>query len=190
MENQKVTATGFNFPPYLIQDFFLRVPEHYKPDGDAAIEVRDNEFSGIRHHASLTFKAPGYLQPFKFPIDPFISLSFKNSITRRQVSKGSTRGTIKERWTQDDVEITITGIFISDTIGTPIEVDHLYEYYDLHKAIQVQCSILNNPSIGINYIVIESIDLPFTKGMNNQAFQIKAYSDDVFHLLKQTNNAV
>lgn len=188
MENQNVIAPGFNLPPYWLKDKVV-VINYQKDSGDTAIEVRDNEFSGIRHHASLTFKDP-LLQPFKFPIDPFISLSFKNSITRRQVSKGSTRGTIKERWTQDDVEITITGIFISDTIGTPIEVDHLYEYYDLHKAIQVQCSILNNPSIGINHIVIESIDLPFTKGMNNQAFQIKAYSDDVFHLLKQTNNAV
>jgi hypothetical protein len=37
-------------------------------------------------------------------------------------------------------------------------------------------------------IVIETLDLPHTKGAGNQAYQIKAYSDDVFELLKQTNN--
>jgi len=115
-------------------------------------------------------------------------LSFKNSITRRQVAKGNTRGTIKESWTQDDVEITISGIFINEANAYPDEVKLLMQYFNLHKSIKVTCSLINAHEI--DYIAIESIDLPFTKGSNNQAFQIKAYSDDVFELLKQTNNAV
>jgi hypothetical protein len=184
MENQNVIATGFNLPPYWLKDKVVFI--NYQKDSGKMSETTD--FSGIREQYPLRFSNPNMID-FAFPIDPFISLSFKNSITRRQVAKGSTRGTIKESWTQDDVEITISGIFIGENGNYPEdEVDWLQRYFDLHQSVGVSCDMLNKRDI--NQIVIESLELPFTKGTQNQAFQIKAYSDDVFHLLKQTNNAV
>ncbi|HZK07845.1 MAG TPA: DUF6046 domain-containing protein [Bacteroidales bacterium] len=191
-----VRATGFNVPPYWLnnkvvvinpdriddQAMDVSVINYDRNSGNVAIA---DDFSAIRHQYPLVFDSP-LLNQFQFPIDPFISLSFKNSITRRQVAKGTTRGTVKERWTEDDVEITITGIFMSDTLDEPEEVGRLHDYFELHESIKVICPLLNNRSI--NMIVIETLDLPHTKGAGNQAYQIKAYSDDVFELLKQTNN--
>lgn len=128
----------------------------------------------------LTLRADG-LDDFTFPFDPIISLSFKNIITRRTVTKGDKRGTIKERWTEDDVEITITGVFINKDGEYPPEVEKLRAFFNCHQAVDVICDYLNQKDI--NQITIESLDLPHTKGAENQAFEIKAYSDDVFQLL-------
>lgn len=128
----------------------------------------------------LTFQAEG-LPDFTFPIDPIITLGFKNVIARRNVAKGDTRGTVKERWTEDDVDITISGIFISADDKYPAEVNQLREFFKQRKSVKVVCSLLND--LDINQIAIESYDLPFTKGGNNQAFEIKAYSDDFSQLL-------
>lgn len=121
------------------------------------------------------------LPDFKFPIEPIVSLSFRNSIVRRSVAKGSKRGTIKERWTEDDVEITITGVFSRKDGAYPTEVEKIQKYFEYHGQIDVESPLLN--ARDIFSIVIETLDLPFTKGIENQAFQIKAYSDDVFNLL-------
>lgn len=191
-------ATGYNLPPYFLNNKVVVINPDTMPDPGMDVAVVDYEkesgkmaiaddFSGIRYQYPLTFKSP-LLNAFSFTIDPFISLSFKNTITRRQVAKGSTRGTVKERWTEDDVEITISGIFINSENTTPEEVSRLHEYFELHEAIEVECELLN--SRYINRIVIESLDFPHTKGSGNQAYQIKAYSDDVFQLLVKTNNAV
>ena len=126
------------------------------------------------------FKCKG-LDDFTFPIDPVISLGFKNVITRRTVSKGTKRGSVKERWTEDDVDITISGVFISNDDTYPVEVDKLRAFFQKHTAIDVVCTLLNERDI--TQIAIESINFPFTKGTNNQAIEIKAYSDDVFQLL-------
>lgn len=129
----------------------------------------------------VILKAKG-LPDFKFPIDPIISLSFRNLIIRRTVSKGEKRGTIKERWTEDDVSITITGVFINENENEyPQEVNQLREFFQQHKEVDVVCKFLNE--LDINKIAIEELELPPTKGINNQTFQIRAYSDDVFQLL-------
>lgn len=191
-------ATGYNLPPYFFNNKVVVINPDTMPDPGMDVAVVDYEkesgkmaiaddFSGIRYQYPLTFKSP-LLNAFSFTIDPFISLSFKNTITRRQVAKGSTRGTVKERWTEDDVEITISGIFINADNITPEEVSRLHEYFELHESIEVESTILN--SRDIYRIVIESLDFPHTKGSGNQAYQIKAYSDDVFQLLVKTNNAV
>jgi len=194
----KIPATGYNLPPYFLNNKVVVINPDTMNDVGMEVDVVNyeketgkmsiaNDFTGIRYQHPLTFKSP-LLNAFSFPIDPFISLSFKNTIIRRQVAKGSTRGTVKERWTEDDVEITITGIFISDDNNMPEAVSRLHEYFELHESIEVECALLN--SRYIYRIVIESLDLPHTKGSGNQAFQIKAYSDDVFQLLVKTNNAV
>ncbi|HOI32010.1 MAG TPA: DUF6046 domain-containing protein, partial [Bacteroidales bacterium] len=176
----KVIATGFNLPPFFLKDKVVII--NYNSESKQMSVASD--FSGIRSQYPLTFLSNASVsRDFVFPIDPFINLSFKNIITRRRVAKGSNRGTIKERWTQDDVEITISGILINPTGAYPEEVDRLVEFFEARQAIDVTSPLLNQHSIFS--IVIESLDLPHTKGLENQAFTIKAYSDDVFELLQK-----
>jgi len=178
MENKRVIAPGFSMPPYWLKDHVF-VVDYNSSTGKMAI---GGDYSGLRQQTSLTFRKSG-MDDFVFPIDPFVSLSFRNVIARRYVAKGTTRGTIKERWTEDDVEITISGVFISENENEyPTQVATLMEIFAAHESVEVQCAMLNDR--GITRIAIESVDLPHTKSMDAQAFEIKAFSDDVFEFLQ------
>jgi hypothetical protein len=175
MDNNHVIATGFSLPPY-----FLRGKVVIINTENESGKISLNGFQPSGKQYPLTLRAQG-LNDFTFPLDPIISVSMKNIITRRTVAKGKKRGTVKERWTEDDAEITITGVFISPDGEYPAEVEQLRAFFNQHQAIDVICDILNQKDI--NQIVIESLDFPHTKGEENQSFEIKAYSDDVFQLL-------
>jgi len=119
---------------------------------------------------------------FDFPVDPIISLSSKNIITRRYVNKSGMRGTIKERWSQDDWDITISGVIIEpDADAMKNILLELRKYCESPKSVDVKCMVLS--ATDITKISIESLDLPFTKGVENQTFVIKAYSDNEYTLL-------
>lgn len=174
METNVVIAPGINLPPVWLKDKVVVINMH---NGN----INESEDSAIvSQQYPLTFSCDG-LDDFTFPIDPIISLSFSNIIIRRHVAKGSKRGSIKERWSEDDVSITITGVLASKQGNYPTAVKHLREYFEYRGKIDVFSPLLN--SHNIFSIAIESLDLPPTKGLENQSFQIKAYSDDVFNLL-------
>lgn len=131
---------------------------------------------------------------FTLPYEPLISLSGKNKVIRRSVAKWSSensknvKGTIKERWAEDDSEITITGVLIGQLMQGkyedcyPIEdFIKLYEVMTTSNEIRISCPMLELQ--GINKIVIEDYSFPFTKGENVQAYEIKAYSDYSYNLL-------
>jgi len=118
------------------------------------------------------------------PVEPLVSLTGGNKITRRMVSKGKGRGTIKERWTQDDYAITIDGIFINadDSNVYPEEdMAKLRELCESASVLEVECDLLKY--FDISRMVVESYSFPFTKGEQNQRFVITGYSDDLFKLL-------
>jgi hypothetical protein len=122
---------------------------------------------------------------FQLPLDPLISISGKNIIRRRYVAKSKMRGSIKETWSQDDYEITIAGLLQNDNPEwLNADIFDLTRYLEAAEAIHVTCDLLNNV-FNITRIAIESYEFPFTKGMENQAFTIKAYSDDNYQLLEQ-----
>ncbi|MBS4040858.1 MAG: hypothetical protein KGZ81_09710 [Flavobacteriales bacterium] len=178
MDTTKVIAPGFNLPPILFKDKVVIINN----SGNSSLELSGQSTGSlvVTRQFPLTFHVQGF-ESFTFPIDPFISFSFRNIITRRAIAKGKKRGTIKERFTTDDVEITISGVFISNEDIYPVEVDKLREFCELPISIRVECTLINNR--GIDSIAIDTYDLPATAGVNNQAFQIKAYSDDVYNLL-------
>jgi hypothetical protein len=60
----------------------------------------------------------------------------------------------------------------------------LREYLEAAESVHIVCDLLNNV-FEITRIAIESYDFPFTKGIENQAFTIKAYSDDNYQLLEE-----
>lgn len=177
MDNYQRISPGINLPPILFRDKVVII--NYSKSG-GILDLEGDEPVVVRRQHPIVFKAPG-LDPFSFPIDPFISVSFKNIITRRSVAKGNKRGTVKERWTEDDAEINISGVLISENGLYPGDTLKLQEYFETRQAIKVECRLLND--LDITSIVIDSFELPFTKGTENQAFTIKAYSDDVFNLL-------
>jgi hypothetical protein len=134
---------------------------------------------------SLEEKGKQYLLPY----ETMISINGKNQVIKRNVSKGNKiPGTIKERWAQDDYEITITGVLIGDyetgNVKKCYPIDDfkaLKDYLTKPQAIWVFCEPLG--LLGINRIVIEEFSFPFTKGENVQAYEIKAVSDFDYALL-------
>ena len=117
-----------------------------------------------------------------FPLEPIISVSCKNNIVKRQVLKMNAvnslrRGTVKELWSQDDYEINIGGIFKSPTNGIPSnDTRMLRKYCEAREVISVKNDFLN--LFAIDRITIEDYDFPFSRGLKNQQFTIKATSDD------------
>ena len=133
---------------------------------------------------------------FRLPYEPLISISGKNVIAKRRVAKWSEdkkdqlTGTIKERWSQDDYEITITGVLMGALIKGNYadcfprdDFDKLKKVLTNAKEIRVKCPPLE--LLGINYIVIDDFSFPFTKGENVQAYEIRACSDFSYNLLMQ-----
>jgi len=173
MNTINTIATGYNLPPLSFANKVVIVQR-----SDGFIEPAD--ILAPAKPYPVVFTAPG-LDSFSFPIDPFVSVSFRNIIVKRHVAKGRIRGSIKERWTQDDAEITISGLFIGNNETIHQSLALLHRYCSLAAPIGVHCRLLNE--LEIFDIVIENYDLPHTKGEGNQAFTIKAYSDDVYDLL-------
>lgn len=120
---------------------------------------------------------------FLLPIEPLVSISGKNTIVRRSVAKAKDNGTVKERWSQDDYTVTIQGV-ISGSSGNAYpeeDVKRMIGYFSERQSIEVSQDILL--LFGIKFLAIESASFPHTKGLNNQNFEIKAYSDNNIELL-------
>lgn len=133
---------------------------------------------------------------FRLPYEPLISIIGKNVIAKRRVAKWNSEnskqltGTIKERWSQDDYEITITGVLMGALLRGNYEdcfpradFEKLKKVLTNSKEIQVACPPLE--LLGINKIVIDDFSFPFTKGENVQAYEIKACSDFSYNLLME-----
>lgn len=136
-------------------------------------------------------------QWYLLPYEPMITISGKNNIIKREVAKkGNDKnlfGTIKEYWSQDDYEITITGaLYGALETGS---VDDCYPKEDFRalkefilnpQGIEIDCQPLK--LLDITRIVVEDFTFPFTKGENVQAYEIKAVSDSTYDLFKLLND--
>lgn len=154
-------------------------------NGDVLWAADESNIS--KHFFPLSFRSNNpnntSLQWFTFPYEPLLSIQGKNNIVRRSVAKAKDFvGTIKERWSQDDYEVTITGsIYGKQEIGAvqdcfPIsDFEKLRDYCTDPYGIQVKCEPLQ--LLGIDYLVVESFNFPFTKGENVQAYELKCFSD-------------
>lgn len=133
----------------------------------------------------LSFMIDG--EKWRLPVDPLVSVNGKNVIKRRYVAKSSNRGSIKECWSQDDYDVNISGVIIAeDAEKLAVHLSNLRKVCNMAESVEIVSEYLNNPStFGINRIAIESYDFPFTKGLENQSFTIKAYSDDSYKLLEE-----
>ena len=168
-----------------IPPFFIPRPE------DVITQVSDVE--GIRGelstigivHSQMPFRIKKMDDPewFLLPIEPLVSISGKNTIIRRSVAKAKDNGTVKERWSQDDYTVTIQGVLSGQDEGSYPEADvkRMISYFSERQSIEVSQDILL--LFGIKFLAIESASFPHTKGLNNQNFEVKAYSDNNIELL-------
>lgn len=137
---------------------------------------------------SFSFKENG--QKWLFPYEPMMNISSGNSVVKRNVAKQGNKltGTIKERWSQKDFDITITGVLIGSIMqGKPEDCfprEHfikLFEFLKHSKEIFIYSYPLE--LLGITKIVVEDYSFPFTKGENVQAYELKLTSDYSYELL-------
>lgn len=118
-----------------------------------------------------------------FPIEPLISISGKNIIVKRNVAKANNlRGSIKERWSEDDFTVNIQGSFREEDLKKYPESDiqDLMYYLNQRQSLYVKNELLQ--LLDIHQIAIESYSFPFSKGENVQNFSIDAVSDDKYKL--------
>lgn len=122
------------------------------------------------------------------PVEPLITINGKNVLVKRNVAKSQFRGTIKERWMQDDYSISIQGLFTrQDSYEFPAEdLRRLRMLCEARDTIDVLCPIFEE--LKISRVVIESYDFPLTKGEENQNWTIQALSDDDWSLLLDIDN--
>lgn len=120
-------------------------------------------------------------EPWLFPVEPMVSVQGQNILTRRHVSKGKVRGSIKERWTQDDYTVHIEGILMTEDGKYPTEDVAMLRKFCEKGQVKVLNSLLE--IFGISQLAISSWSIPFTSGTANQNYTIEAYSDDVARLL-------
>ena len=195
-----------NTTRFLLENMALRVTggkvPHYRLMGKTVLrEVDNNDFGGLRGMTdeeledivrtnalgipmvmplSLRLDVEG-AEEWLLPEEPMISITGQNIITRRHVSKGRLRGSIKERWTQDDYTVKVEGLLLGRDGRYPKnDVERLRRYCEAGK-VKVLCPLLE--IFGITQIAIESWDIPFTSGTTNQNYEITAYSDDIYKLL-------
>lgn len=122
---------------------------------------------------------------YDFPLDPIIAVNGKNVIARRYVAKGSLSGTVKESWSLDDWEITIAGVMIGATAeDLHYMMQDLREVLESGEVLGVRNAWLNE-GYGITQLVIDSWQFPHTKGLTNQSYSIRCYSDTSINILEE-----
>ena len=147
---------------------------------------REAHANGIPMTMPVRLKLESWSDWWLLPIEPLVGISGGNIIAKRMVAKGKYRGSVKERWTQDDYKVDIKGIFINaEDEGAYPESDvmRLREVCEAREAVQIECALLLY--FDIYKIVIETYNFPFTKGENQQEFIIKAVSDDLTDILTE-----
>lgn len=174
-------AQPISLPPYWLNH--PQVVKSYEQMQDEAEDAPVAEMLGVPHACPLLIRGENEEEWWKLPIEPVITINGKNTIIKRQVlkvagTKGERRGTVKELWTQDDYEVNISGIFISDreTKLPERDIRKLRAYCEARAVLEVQSELFT--LFNIKRIAIEDFSFPFTKGMENQMFTIKGSSDN------------
>jgi len=190
---------GFNLPPFWLQN--KEVVQRIKEN-----EISVQSIDDISRHSSDDIKEAVLNRPFfdpmrfkwedepddawwQLPFDPVVSVTGKNTLIRRNVLKVNNdnenrRGSVKELWSQDDYEVNIAGVLIGNNIFPEDELRKLRQYLEARKVLMVYSELLC--VFGIERIAIEDYSLPFTKGIENQMYTIKGYSDNLFDLLVES----
>ena len=157
---------------------------------DVELWVTDKAKPESAQFFPLSFKSTADQDWYLLPWEPMINIDIPARIAERHIAKAGKNqiGSIKERWSLDDYNITITGAFYGHKIRGSVqetypryEMERLRNYLLSAEAIQVKCEPLQ--ILNINKIAIMSVNFPFTKGESVQAYEIKAKSDFPYNLI-------
>lgn len=195
------TVTRFAFENLALRIFGAKVPPYWLFNGERAAQVDSDTYElvtrlsdeeleetvrtnvmGIPMVLPLRLKLEeAGAEEWTVPVEPMISLTGSHVITRRHVNKGRIKGSIKERWAQDDYSVTIEGVLLRRDGTYPTdEVARLRTFCEAGRVTAL------NPLLevfGVSHLVIESWSFPFTSGAGSQNYTIKAASDDIYKLL-------
>lgn len=169
--------------PFCLPPYWLNHPEVVQSiDGDALPSA--SAAMGVPHACPLKMKWETESAWWQLPIEPVVTITGKNTIVKRNVLKTASadvarRGSVKEMWSQDDYEVSISGVFIA-TDGRLPESDlrRLRKYCEGRQSVMVQSPLFT--IFNIKRLAIEDFQFPFTKGIENQMFTLKASSDDFY----------
>lgn len=189
LENMALRVIGGKVPPYwLFRDTGIAGVDSAGYDSIRSMTDEELEDTVRTNALGVPMQLPMRLkleeagaEEWLVPMEPMVSLTGQNIITRRHVNKGRVRGSIKERWAQDDYSITVEGILMGMDGKYPAEdVARLRSFCEAAH-VEVLNPLLE--IFGISHMVIESWDIPFTSGAANQNYTLKAQSDDIYKLL-------
>lgn len=189
LENAALRLTGGKTPPYWLlrrRELAGVDPGDYDSvsrmsDEELADTVRTNAL-GVPMQMPLSFRLEeAGAEEWLFPLEPMISLTGQNVIVRRQVNKGRVKGSIKERWAQDDYIVSVQGLLMGfDGRYPEQDVARLRAFCEAGRVLAL-CPLLE--IFGISRLVIESWEIPYTSGSCNQNYSLRCYSDDIYKLL-------
>ena len=169
-------ATGYRVPPY-----FLNGRQEIKKITTDKIDKES--LLGVACQCPLRVKTEMDSSWWQLPLEPVVSIICKNIIKRRNILKSgisdvTRRGSVKEIWTQDDYQVSIAGVLIGEEERDLPEEDliRLKNMCENRGVLEVESKLFT--IFNITRLAIESYEFPFTKGMNNQMYTIKGYSDD------------
>lgn len=186
LENLAARVVGTKIPPYWLGrpvelaevDAATFTGIKQLSDDELADWVRSNAL-GVPMQMPMTLRIEGG-EELLLPYEPIVSLTGRNIIVKRQVNKSKTRGSIKERWAQDDYGIRIEGVLIGQD-GYPVgEVAKLRKFCEAAQ-VEVYSPLLD--IFGITRMVVESYEFPATTGMHNQNYSLECVSDETYKLL-------
>lgn len=159
-------------------------------DYDAELWQADSPTPEDQQFFPLSFSFTDGGQKWLFPYEPMVSISSGNNIIKRNVAKQGKEliGTVKERWSRKDFEISVTGVLIGSLLkGKPDDcfpkkqMQDLFEFLVHNKEIYIYSYPLT--ALKITRVVVEDYSFPFTKGENVQAYDLKLTSDYSYNLL-------
>jgi hypothetical protein len=183
---------GFSLPPFWLNRPVRIMP---LPDGKGATvpvnveapasDVSTAEYLGNLYQDTVEIKWEDESDWWRFPFDPVVSVTGRNIIVRRNVLKvhpdRNRRGSVKEIWSQNDYEVTVAGVFIGDGEIPEADLRNFRRYCETRRTVEVKSRLLT--VFNIERLAIEEFTLPFTKGVENQMFTLRAFSDDLSDLL-------
>lgn len=169
-------ASGYRVPPY-----FLKNAQTIKHITDT--NISKSSILNMPCQCEVSLRPDGEKDWWVLPIEPVVNITGKNIIIKRNILKMGIndtlrRGSVKELWSQDDYQVTIAGVLKNDDDEDLPQEDwlRLKNICEKRAVVEVQSKIFT--IFNITKIAIEDYEFPFTKGMNNQMYTIKAVSDD------------
>ena len=109
-----------------------------------------------------------------FDIPPKMSIEGQHDIVRRKVFKQH-KGTLKERWRQDDYKVVLEGWLVGKDTYPKEQVRRLQYFFEQEQPVHIQADAL--AALHIHTIVFTHLKLPFTQGEKVQYYVLNGVSD-------------